>query len=81
MVDIIFPSMEALYSVGKGKTGGFTNGETIVINLYTGSIIESNVEDLIDLAHTHELIHAINMNMPEKEVLYASHIIYESLKK
>jgi len=81
MVDIIFPSMEALYSVGKGKTGGFTNGEKIVINLYTGSITESNVEDLIDLAHTHELIHTLDMNMPEKEVLYASHLIYESLRK
>jgi len=81
MVDIIFPSMEALDYVGKTKKTGFTNGKIIVINIYTGSITESNVEELIDLAHTHELIHTIDMDIPEREVLYINRIIYEILTK
>jgi len=81
MVNIIFPSAEALDYIGKTKKTGFTNGIIICINLYTGSITETNVEEAIDLVHVHELIHTIDMSISEREVLYITKVIHEHLKK
>ena len=81
MATLIFPSMQALDSVGKTHKTGFTDGETIVINLYTGSITEQNVEELLDIVHTHELIHTIDMRTGEKEVLHMTKILFKELYK
>ena len=81
MATLIFPSMQAFDSVGRTHKTGFTDGETIVINLYTGSITEQNVEELLDTVHTHELIHTINMTLSEKKVLYMSKVLLTNLWK
>lgn len=81
MTNIIFPSMEALDSVGKTYKTGFTNGDIIVVNFYTGSLTEENVEAAVDLVITHELIHVADMNLSEESVLYATKIIFDSLEE
>lgn len=81
MPNIIFPSMEALDYVGKTHKIGFTNGEIIVVNLYTGSLTEENVEEALDVIITHELIHSVDMDIPEKEVLFMNKIILENLRR
>lgn len=73
--------MEALDYVGKTHKTGFTNGETIVVNLYTGSLTEENVEEALDTVITHELIHSIDMDIPEREVLFMNKIILENLRR
>ena len=81
MVNIIFPSMGALDYVGKRYKTGFTNGEIIIVNLYTGSLTEENVEEALDTVITHEIFHSIDMDIPERGVLFMSKTILENLRR
>lgn len=79
MATLIFPSMQALDSVGKRYKTGFTDGTTIVINLYTGSITEQNIEKILSTVIIHELIHCCDMNLTERQALYMTRVLFKEL--
>lgn len=79
MTDIIFPSMEALDSVGRTHKSGFTDGTTIVINLYTSTYTEEITVKRISTAIIHEIIHCMDMNLTERQVLYITMVLFEEL--
>lgn len=80
MAALIFPSAEAFDIAKIAWKNGFTDGETIVINLYTGKITEENAEEAIDTIHTHELIHTMDMTIPEREVFHMSKVLLNILR-
>lgn len=80
MVDISFPSQKLVDILGKQHKPGFTNGDVIFINFYTGILTEEYIEEDLNILYIHELIHTIDMDLPEKEVLKLTEIILNNLR-
>lgn len=80
MVDNSFPSQKLANVLGKRHKPGFTNGDVIFINFFTGIFIEEYIEEDLNILYIHELIHTIDMDLPEKDVLKLTEIILNNLR-
>jgi len=81
MVDNSFPSMKLADTLGKRHKPGFTNGDVIFINFYTGVLTEEYIEEDLNIIYIHELIHTIDMDLSEREVLNMTEVILKNLRK
>lgn len=81
MTEISFPTKSEIEYLHKRHKPGFTNGKIIYINFYTGILMEEYIEEDLNILYIHEFIHVINMDLPEKEVLWATGKILNSLRK
>ena len=80
MVDNSFPTMKLADSLGKRHKPGFTNGDVIFINFYTGIFIEEYIEEDLNILYVHELIHTIDMDLPEREVVNMTESVLKNLR-
>ena len=81
MVDNSFPTWELIMALGKQHKPGFTNGDVIFINFFTGILMEEYIEEDINVLYIHEFIHCMDMNLSEKDVLKLTEIILKNLRK
>jgi len=81
MVDNSFPSIKLADALGKRHKPGFTNGDVIYINLFTGVLGEEYIEEDLNILYIHELIHTIDMDLPESKVLYITGVILNNLRQ
>ncbi len=76
-----FPTISEIEYFRKRHKPGFTDGKTIYTNLYTGILMEEFIEEDLNILYVHEMIHTIDMSLTEKEVLWATKIILDFLRK
>jgi len=81
MPDNSFPSMKLADALGKRHKLGFTNGDVIYINLFTGVLGEEYIEEDLNIHYIHELIHTIDMDLSERKVLYITEVINNNLRQ
>jgi hypothetical protein len=81
MVDNSFPSIKLVEVLNKHHKPGFTNGDIIFINFFTGIFMEEYIEEDLNILYIHELIHTIDMDLPEKSVLFATEKVLNNLRK
>lgn len=81
MVENSFPRMQTTDIVGKRHKPGFTDGKTIWTNLYTGILMEEYIEEDLNILYVHELIHTIDMDLSEREVLKMTDVVLKSLRQ
>jgi len=73
--------MKLADSLGKRHKPGFTNGDVIFLNFYTGILTEEYIEEDIDIIYIHEFIHTVDMNIPEREVLNLTEVVLKNLRR
>ena len=80
MIKNFFPTIKQIDRLYKRHIVDFTNGKTIFTNLYTGSLKEKDISEDLNIIYIHELIHTINMDLPEDNVIFATKSIFNNLR-
>ncbi len=80
MIRNFYPTPKQTDHLYKKHILGFTNGKSIYINLYTDSWKEKDIEKDLNIIYIHELIHLIDMDLSEEEVIFITEILYKHLR-
>ena len=80
MITNEFPTIKQIDRRYKRHIIGFTNGKTIYTNLYTGILREKDIVKDLTIIYIHELIHIINMDLLEDEVVFVTKLLYKSFR-
>lgn len=79
MIKNFFPTIKQIDRLYKRHIVGFTNGKTIFTNLYTGALKENDISKDLNIIYTHELIHTIDMDLSEDDVIFATKSIFRKI--
>ena len=76
-----FPTISEVEAFRKRHKPGFTDGKIIYTNLYTGILMEEYIEEDLNILYVHELIHTIDMDLSEREVLKMTEVVLRNLRR